>query len=88
MKKVFIVLIAIGILAICGVAQVALFSSIYGKDGTLMNSMATLQDKIHEPGASQEPVKTEKPRNMNPGDSCGNGLCEIEEYHYNCPQDC
>ncbi|MBU4242013.1 MAG: hypothetical protein KKA65_02245 [Nanoarchaeota archaeon] len=84
MKKIVITLIIIGILVFCGISQIALFSEIYGKEGILLSGMATLNSKDPTPVVH----KSEPIRNMDPGNSCGNSLCEINEYHYNCPQDC
>jgi len=83
MKKLIITLVIIGILIFCGISQIVLFSEIYSKEGILVNGMSTFNN-------DPTPIvhKTEPIRNMNPGNSCGNGLCEINEYHYNCPQDC
>lgn len=73
-KSLLIVLAAILLLA----AVVALKVLVFEDEGTLPSGSATLENKD-----TKEPA-----RNMDPGDSCGNGLCELHEFNYNCPQDC
>ncbi len=82
MRKVIIALIAIAILAVCGIAQITMFSDVFGKEGIVVNGMTVLTDALDddtEPAPKAEPK--EKVRNMDPGENCGNGLCNIGEYN-------
>ena len=88
MKKVLIALAVIAILALCAVAQVSLFSEIYGEEGVLVSGMATLTKAADKEVPNKAADTKSSGRNMDPGDSCGNGKCELNEFHYNCPEDC
>jgi len=98
-RNLFYILLAVALLLVCGIAQFLLWSDIYGSEGIIATGMVSL---IKEDAASahaaveiQEESKDNinalpsgAAKNMDKPPRCGDGICQLDEFNYNCPEDC